>query len=71
MLSINTFNLLDVRPGRAIKAFLFTFVAVGVLSLEMLGMVWIRTSERRWLSVGWNCGSGACWGIPAPIYWAY
>jgi len=26
VLSINTFNLLDVRPGRAVKAFLFAFV---------------------------------------------
>ncbi len=53
MLSINTFNLLDVRPGRAIKAFLFTFVAVGVLSLENAWATAWMPYIGATLAVGW------------------
>lgn len=41
VLSVNTFNLLDVRPGRAIKGFLLAFVVVALFSSDSsVGWAW-------------------------------
>lgn len=41
ILSVNTLNLLDVRPGRAVKVFLFSFLAMAPFSIWQQWEIWM------------------------------
>ena len=70
VLATNAFNLLDLRPGRATKAFVLLGAGLAVGSADLralwaLGLFELLRSSPACMT----CASGRCSGTPARTYW--
>ena len=67
MLATNLFNLLDLRPGRSVKAFVLLGAALMIGEGELRPFERPRPVRRRRCSsrACSTCASGRCWATPA------